>query len=43
MARPAFIGICINRMSPRVLFDYRENSVDPLTRGGSEGFHGSPP
>ena len=31
MARPAHIGVCLNRMSPPVLFDYLENSVDPLT------------
>ena len=35
MARPAHIGVCFNRMSPRILFDYLENSVDPPTPGGS--------
>jgi hypothetical protein len=30
------IGACFNGMSPRVLFDYLENSVDPLTPGGPD-------
>ena len=38
MARPAFIGVSINEMSPRVLFDYLENWIAPPTPGGSGGF-----
>ena len=42
MARPAHIGVCSNRMSPPVLFDYLENSVDPLTPLGPDEFKEDP-